>query len=737
MSRFARTAFAFFFLITSAMATDPPALNDISTYLVCAGEGQSFVLPQVCDVAYGANGKFVFKAAQVGTVVFNNATFGDPIPGVVKSGYYRFAAGFPVSTVITTGTGLTADYYDNVFVKGFPQRRTDATVNFPWNGAAPMTGIPQANFSVRWTGQIQARFDGDITLITTSDDGVKVWVDGQLLVNDWTAHGNKENVCTFASLAGQKHDLRIDYYQGGGGSFMRLEWQSASEPRSVVPATCLYRIGADTPLVLPTYVPGNGMGLTGDYRNKADLAGSHLRRLDPIINFAWGSGSPAPSISVDNFTVRWTGQIQTRFDGDCTLSTISDDGVRLYLDGRLLIDDWTTHGNKENICTFPSLAGQKHDIRIEYFESGGGAAMYLKWQSANEGYALVPTSCLYPYDMTTAIPVASAVSPAFIEGFYGFTVPSISTGVLCDLGESRFFANVPLSATDETLVTLTEDGTVSGVITWVPTVLASGKNLVVRPGDALLFSAENAGMMTINKGYNVFRVRGPIVPGQVIPVTFPEPGTYTIFEDDAAGARLIEMTIRVPGVVAEPSPIACAVNYTRVKDITLISGADKDLVTWAASDPWIQLSPVMVANAPATQMRFTLKPTENRSAWLIGRINGETGAILANKQVRPFTLTSDSLGYIAIEQAYLDGSILCSANLFLEPIIKDLDIKLYTFSSGVTFEDSSIIRWLTGGDFKSVNTIGIYRYGILRAPGFQTHICHGWVAYQNGIAVSP
>ena len=91
---FARAAMAFAVLITSAVATDPaPALNDISTYTWCAAEGQSFALSAPCDVAYGANGKFVFKAAQCGTVTFNGATFGDPIQGVAKAGYYRFAFG--------------------------------------------------------------------------------------------------------------------------------------------------------------------------------------------------------------------------------------------------------------------------------------------------------------------------------------------------------------------------------------------------------------------------------------------------------------------------------------------------------------------------------------------------------------------------------------------------------------------------------------------------------------------
>ena len=60
---------------------------------MCANEGQAFVLPSTCDVAYGANGSFAVRSAQSGTITFNNATFGDPVPGVVKKGYYRLSGG--------------------------------------------------------------------------------------------------------------------------------------------------------------------------------------------------------------------------------------------------------------------------------------------------------------------------------------------------------------------------------------------------------------------------------------------------------------------------------------------------------------------------------------------------------------------------------------------------------------------------------------------------------------------
>ncbi len=197
------------------------------------------------------------------------------------------------------------------------------------------------------------------------------------------------------------------------------------------------------------------------------------------------------------------------------------------------------------------------------------------------------------------------------------------------------------------------------------------------------------------------------------------------------------MTVRVPGVVAEANPIACAVDFARVKDLTLVGAADKDLITWSASDPWMQVAPVAVASAPATQVRLTIKPTWNWAVRLVGRINGEKGAILVGKVVRPFTLTNDSQQTIAVEQVYPDGSMLCRASLLMEPLIVGLDLKIFSIVSGVTFDDSTTIRWTTSNAFVSTGSGGAYSYKLLRAPGVNTNLCHGWVVYQNGIAVSP
>jgi hypothetical protein len=109
---------------------------------------------------------------------------------------------------------------------------------------------------------------------------------------------------------------------------------------------------------------------------------------------------------------------------------------------------------------------------------------------------------------------------------------------------------------------------------------------------------------------------------------------------------------------------------------------------------------------------------------------------VASKVVRPFTLTNDSLKYIAVEQVYPDGSMLCRANLLMEPLIAGLDVKIFSIVSGVTFDDSTTIRWTTSNAFVPTGNGGVYQYKMLCAPGLNSNVCHGWTVYQNGAQAS-
>src|SRR5918993_2786526 len=126
-----------------------------------------------------------------------------------------------------------------------------------------------------------------------------------------------------------------------------------------------------------------GTGLLGQYFNNKDFSAPVLSRVDPAVNFAWGSGSPAAAITPDTFSVRWTGQIIPHKSEAYRFHTSSDDGVRLWIDGKLVIDKFvnqqaTTHSSAPIVLT----AGQPVDVRLDYYDNTGGAVPKLMWSRA-------------------------------------------------------------------------------------------------------------------------------------------------------------------------------------------------------------------------------------------------------------------------------------------------------------------------------------------------------------------
>jgi beta-glucosidase len=126
-------------------------------------------------------------------------------------------------------------------------------------------------------------------------------------------------------------------------------------------------------------------GLKGEYFANKDLQGNPVvTRIDKQVNFIWGDGAPAPGIPVDGFSARWTGRLVPQQSGRYFLSTRTDDGARLFLDGKLVIDDWKDHAPETHRCAVELVAGRAYTIRMEYYENAGGASAELGWQRMDE-----------------------------------------------------------------------------------------------------------------------------------------------------------------------------------------------------------------------------------------------------------------------------------------------------------------------------------------------------------------
>ncbi|MBO3089837.1 PQQ-dependent sugar dehydrogenase [Cellulomonas dongxiuzhuiae] len=137
-------------------------------------------------------------------------------------------------------------------------------------------------------------------------------------------------------------------------------------------------------------------GLLGRYFDTADLTGTSVTRVDPTVSFDWAAGSPLAGIAADTFSVRWTGSVVPRYSETYTFSTRSDDGVRLWVDGTLVIDQWTRHAARVDSGTVALRAGQAVPIRLEYFEGQGQASVQLRWSSTSQAAEVVPAARLRP-----------------------------------------------------------------------------------------------------------------------------------------------------------------------------------------------------------------------------------------------------------------------------------------------------------------------------------------------------
>jgi hypothetical protein len=166
-----------------------------------------------------------------------------PAASTTYTATYRVAGG--------TGNGLSATYYDNADFTGTAVTRVDPVIDFTWGVGAPATGIGADTFSVRWTGQVEPPVSGTYTFYTQSDDGVRVWLNGQQIINNWTDHGSTENSGTIALTAGLRYDIRMEFYENGGSALARLSWSSGtSVPKAVVPSSRLFPTAAPPPSVI-------------------------------------------------------------------------------------------------------------------------------------------------------------------------------------------------------------------------------------------------------------------------------------------------------------------------------------------------------------------------------------------------------------------------------------------------------------------------------------------------------
>lgn len=228
--------------------------------------------------------------------------------------------------------------------------RSESDIAYDWGSASPGFNINADRFSARWTRYIDLT-PGTYRFTTASDDGMRAWVDNVLVINQWDDHTAQITTVDQTLTAGA-HLLVVEYYESVGLAVAKFSWD---------------------PIKTPIY------NWRGEYFNNVTLDGAPaLVRDDGQIDFNWGNGSPAQGIiNADHFSVRWTHNISPT-PGLYRFTAISDDGIRVWADGALIIDQWNINALQTFTADWVMTTGS-HLVVVEYFENDGWAAARLSW----------------------------------------------------------------------------------------------------------------------------------------------------------------------------------------------------------------------------------------------------------------------------------------------------------------------------------------------------------------------
>lgn len=276
-------------------------------------------------------------------------------------------------------------------------------------------------------------------------------------------------------------------------------------------------------VIAPSGKPA-GSGLTGMYFNGTSTGAKAvspynpalftgtpaLTRVDPTLDYVWSStASPSPGVvNPTYFGVRWQGQVQPQYSETYTFDVVSDDGVKLWVNGQLILDSWSYIG-ADRLANIPLQAGVLYDIRLEYYQAAGGDQIHLYWYSNSQPKQVIPASRLYPLATTAAPPAITSPATAvgFVNQAFTFNVTaSVSGGLLATfargIGSGPFPPGLTLNPT-------------TGQISGIPTA-AGNFQVTLTATTANGVGASVLDIQILNLGSGVTRELWPGLPGASI-----------------------------------------------------------------------------------------------------------------------------------------------------------------------------------------------------------------------------
>ena len=261
----------------------------------------------------------------------------------------------PAPTPIPAAVNWRGEYYPNRYLMGDPVMvRDDKAIDFDWSTGVPATAVPADGFSVRWTRNASFAA-GTYRFSARSDDGVRVWLDGELIIDQWREAASTTFTAERTLNAGD-HTVRVEYYENGGAANVRFWWEIEA--------------------AYPDW--------RGEYWSNREMKGNPaLVRNDVAIDFDWGLDAPG-GIRKDDVAIRWTRMAE--FDAATyRFHILVDDGARLWIDNRLVVDSWRDGALRELTADY-TMARGIHGLMVEFYEHTGEARIRVWWEKVAPAY---------------------------------------------------------------------------------------------------------------------------------------------------------------------------------------------------------------------------------------------------------------------------------------------------------------------------------------------------------------
>lgn len=317
--------------------------------------------------------------------------------------------------------------------------RNDPKINFGWGRDAPAPGVPADNFSVRFTGFFVPEQQGTHTFLARANDYVKLWVGDQLVIDQWATGSTKVHTGSINLEKGKEYPVKLEYAEGVGNAVIKLRWNTdgntavfndskllddtfiktidtandkttdsdkdqipdfwelinGTDPFDPSDATGdIDRDGIDNlTAYLNSIKTADALpGFTAQYFSGIEMDKVVLIRQEPVINFDWGRSSPYPEVPSDNFSVRFLTRLTPAHSAgseDYTFYVTANDYTRLYINGNVVVEHWTTGSTSTHTGQMTLEAGETYDLILEYAEGAGSAFVQLEWESPSQARALV------------------------------------------------------------------------------------------------------------------------------------------------------------------------------------------------------------------------------------------------------------------------------------------------------------------------------------------------------------